>query len=36
LLACYGENGVSGGLGDNADWLVEDGSFVRKLSRELR
>jgi hypothetical protein len=35
-LACYGEQGLSGGIGDNADWLVEDGSFVRKLSRELR
>jgi len=35
-LACYGEEGVSGGQGDNHDWLVEDGSFVRKLSRDLR
>jgi len=36
LLACYGEDGVSGGLQDDADWLVEDGGFVRKLSRDLR
>jgi hypothetical protein len=35
-LACYGEDGQSGGTQDDADWLVEDGAFVRKLSRELR
>jgi len=35
-LACYGEDGMSGGAQDDADWLVEDGDFVRKLSRELR
>jgi hypothetical protein len=35
-LACYGENGVSGGTSDDADWLVEDGDFVRLLTREFR
>jgi hypothetical protein len=36
LLACYGEDGVSGGNRDDADWLVEDSDFVHKLSRALR
>jgi hypothetical protein len=35
-LACYGEDGISGGAGDDADWLVEDGDFVRRLTREFR
>jgi hypothetical protein len=35
-LGCYGEDGQSGGTHDDADWLVEDGNFVRKLSRELK
>jgi hypothetical protein len=35
-LACYGADGVSGGQQHDADWLVEDGAFVLKLSREFR
>jgi hypothetical protein len=35
-LACYGRDGQSGGTRDDADWLVEDGDFVHRLSRELR
>jgi hypothetical protein len=36
LLACYGEDGEPGGRLEKADWLVEDGSFVLKLSRAPR
>jgi hypothetical protein len=33
VLACYGADGEPGGEGDDRDWLVENGSFVRALSR---
>ncbi len=36
LLACYGADGEPGGRLENADWLVEDGSFVPALSRSIR
>jgi hypothetical protein len=36
LLACYGADGEPGGKLENADWLVEDGSFVLRLSRAIR
>lgn len=36
LLACYGADGEPGGRLENADWLVEDGSFVLALSKEIR
>jgi hypothetical protein len=35
-LACYGADGVPGGQGDDADWLVEDGAFVDSLSKSLK
>lgn len=35
ILACLGADGVRGGSGDDADWYVEDGEFVRRPSLEL-
>jgi hypothetical protein len=36
LLACYGADGEPGGKLEDADWLVENGRFVLKLSRAIK
>jgi general secretion pathway protein G len=36
VLACFGEDGEPGGAGDDADWFVEDGSFVMTPPKEFR
>lgn len=35
-MACYGSDGEIGGEGQQADWFIEDGEFVHRLSRNLR
>ena len=35
ILACLGADGEPGGKGDDADWFVENGSFVLQPSRRM-